>query len=142
MQDSSTVTRFPPQLPVKQIAAAAQALIDLLDALGGDVEAEDDDPAEENGDEETASWVEWHRMRGPAKRGPNFTLGAEDDEDDDAAEDDIDDSAVDDRPCDDVNMDLEPDHDAEIQTWSHPDDHPAELFIGRRPANANPPDAA
>ena len=23
--------------------------------------------------------------------------------------------------------------DAEIETWSHPDDHPEELFIGRRP---------
>lgn len=37
----------------------------------------------------------------------------------------------------------EPEHDAEIETWSHPDDHAPELFIGRRPANANnPPDAA
>lgn len=26
----------------------------------------------------------------------------------------------------------EPDSDDEIETWSHPDDHPAELFIGRR----------
>jgi hypothetical protein len=26
----------------------------------------------------------------------------------------------------------EPDHDAEVETWSHPDDHPGELFIGRR----------
>ena len=23
-------------------------------------------------------------------------------------------------------------HDDEIETWAHPDDHPAELFIGRR----------
>jgi hypothetical protein len=26
----------------------------------------------------------------------------------------------------------EPEHDAEIDTWAHPDDHPAELFLGRR----------
>ena len=26
----------------------------------------------------------------------------------------------------------EPDSDAELETWSHPDDHPAELFIGTR----------
>lgn len=26
----------------------------------------------------------------------------------------------------------EDEHDAEIVSWSHPDDHPAELFIGRR----------
>lgn len=51
-------------------------------------------------------------------------------------------SAVDDRPCDDINMDLEPDHDAETQTWSHPDDHPAELFVGKRPGLNDGPEAA
>ena len=97
MPDTSTVHRFPPQLPVREIATAAQALIDLLDKLGGDIEAEDDDPAEENGDDETASSVEWDKMRAPLKRKPNFTLGVEDAEDDDPAEDNHDREAIDER---------------------------------------------
>jgi hypothetical protein len=37
-------------------------------------------------------------------------------------------------------QDAEESHDAELETWAHPDDHPAELFRGRRPADE--PEAA
>jgi hypothetical protein len=43
------------------------------------------------------------------------------------------DSAVDDRPCDEPMQDLEPDYDAERETWSHWMDHPPGLHIGCRP---------
>ena len=153
MHEPSTVTRFPPQRPVKQIAAAAQALIDLLDVLGGDPDVEDADPSEDSCDAERGAWVEWDRMRGSSKRNPNFTLGDEDDEDCDPAEDDGEDrcNAIDDagtasgsydgRPGD--AEDAEDGNDMEGETWAHPDDHPAELFIGRQVANANnPPETA
>jgi hypothetical protein len=107
MPDTSTVHRLPPQLPVKEIATAAQALIDLLDKLGGDPDAEDNGDAEAVGDEEDTAWPEWH-SRGRHKDLPPRSPPHEDAEDDDAAEEDDGDSAVDDRPCDDINMDLEP----------------------------------
>lgn len=52
------------------------------------------------------------------------------------------DSAVDDRPCDDINMDMEPEHDAEIETWGHFLDHPPELHIGARRGWNDDPEAA
>jgi hypothetical protein len=108
---------YPPRLPPRAaIEAAVETLVEVLNAMDGDSDEE------ENGDEldgtraEDEAGAEFYArpMSGPG------CLIADDD------------SAVDDRPCDDINMDLEPEHDAEIETWSHPDDHPAELFIGRR----------
>ena len=131
MHANSTLTRLPPQLPIKQIAVAVQALIDLLDVIGGDPELEDDDPAEATGDELDAAWTEGSndlRKRWSA---------SEDDEEPDEPE--VDDEPEDDDPGGCEHDGREPDDDAERETWAHPDDHPAELFIGRRPANANNP---
>ena len=151
------LTQFPlrPQIPIVQIEAAAQALIDLLNALGGDPEAEPDDPLESNGDDlGDTSWPEFHTLGRHKAVSLRQSLPNEDFEDDDPAEDgDLDScSAGDDRGTaeggGDDGQPGDPDdgedgHDAERETWSHPDDHPAELFVGRRPANANnPPDAA
>lgn len=152
MHANSTVSRFPPQLPVKQIAVAAQALIDLLDALGGD------DDLEPNGDEldgtcaEDEAGAEDHAR---VESGPGCGIGDpgehslqerpgkqpelrqspvhEDREDDDPAEDDDPDGEHDGR---------EPDHDVEIETWSHWLDHPPELHIGTRPGWNDGPEAA
>ena len=79
------ISPLPPrlQLPVKQIATAVQALIDLLDCAAPDPEAEDNGDGEEDGTHLDASWVEWTAMRGAAKRGPNFHTGHEDAERDD-----------------------------------------------------------
>ena len=62
-------------------------MIDVLDMIGGDhdADAEEGDPAEPIGDEADAAWVEWDKMRGSQKRGPNCTVGEEDDEEDDPA---------------------------------------------------------
>ena len=48
-------------------------MIDVLDMIGGDHDAdgEEGDPAEPIGDEADAAWVEWDKMRGSQKRGPN-----------------------------------------------------------------------
>ena len=51
--------------PIAKISAAAQALIDLLDALGRDPDAEPDDPLELNGDAlGDVSWPEVYQSRG------------------------------------------------------------------------------
>lgn len=109
----------------RTIEALAAVFVDLL------IIADPDPEREPDGDEADAAWVEWNAMRGSQKRGPNIAGEHEDDEDSDPAEEDDGDSAVDDRPCDDINMDLEEEHDAERETWSHWMDHPAELFVGR-----------
>ena len=86
-----------------EIAEAVEVLVDLLDLLGGDPEAEaatwpQDELAREEpslpddyeltGDERDCAWIEWTTMRGSQKRGANILAGHEDDEEDDAPEDD------------------------------------------------------
>jgi hypothetical protein len=66
-----------------EIAEAITVLIDVLDLMGGDPEAEDNGDAEPAGDERDAAWIEWNSMRGSQKRGPNILAGHEDDEEDD-----------------------------------------------------------
>ena len=119
-----------------EIAEAIEVLFDVLDCLGGDPDAEDATDVEDDhslsplalqyaargpgcaiADGGDISATEWH-TRGRFKLSPGITgkdgvTVSEDAEDDDPAEEDDDDSAVDDRPCDDVNMDLEEECDAE-----------------------------
>src|SRR5579872_5262845 len=85
-------------------------LLERLDRHDGEPDAEDDDPAETVDDEQDAAWIEWQSTH-PSTRSQCRTTGHEDDEEDDPGEDDDDDSAIDDQPCDDPYMDLEPDHD-------------------------------
>lgn len=73
-----------------QLAGFIAVAIDLADAMDGDPDGEDDDPAEAAGDERDGAWIEWHAMRGSQKRGPNIASHNEDDEDDDPAEEDDD----------------------------------------------------
>lgn len=83
----ATISRMPPRLPVAQIAAAAQALIDLLDATGGDVNREDDDPAEHDGtDQGDPAWTEFHTRGRHKFTNVIDTRNGEDAEDDDPAE--------------------------------------------------------
>lgn len=73
----------------QEIAEAIEVLVDLLDCLGGDPEAEDDDPPEQVGDEEDAAWTEWHsRGRHKLALGTSepFDRVGEDREDDDPPE--------------------------------------------------------
>lgn len=85
------------------IAEAIEVLIDVLDLLGGDADAEEGDaedsfahsmmalhmtrrvPGDITSDADDTAWVEWHTMRGAQKKGPNLLGGHEDDEDDDPA---------------------------------------------------------
>ena len=109
-----------------------EVLVDVLDCLGGDSEAEPatwpndnhareeiaalPDDSEAAGDELDCSWPEWQsRGRHKLVLGQSEASGIihEDAEEDDAPEEDDGDSAVDDRPCDDINMDLEEECDAE-----------------------------
>ena len=94
------VARILSQFDRPKLEGFIAVAIGLLDVLDGDPESEEDDPAEDNGDAERAAWIEWDKMRGPSKRGANFTLGEEDHEDDDPREEDDSDTAVDDLPCD------------------------------------------
>lgn len=90
-----------------EIAAAIEILIDALDLLGGDPDAEDASDAEDDfalsalaiafadpgpgctiSDQDAGAYVEWTTMRGSQKAGPNLMAGREDDEDDDPAEED------------------------------------------------------
>jgi hypothetical protein len=103
------------------IAAAAAALIDILDTFDGDADIEDltnaedegIDPARQEGvgcpaaDPGEVAWVEWDRMAPGSKRGPNLTGNifgrvGEDDEDDDSSEDDDPDSEHDGREHEDA----------------------------------------
>lgn len=82
---SLLLNRHSPQ----EIADAIEILVDVLDMMGGDPEAEDNGDTEYNGDDRgDQAWIEWHTMRGASKRGTNILAGQEDDEDDDPAEDD------------------------------------------------------
>ncbi|MEO7737939.1 MAG: hypothetical protein ABIS10_01405 [Novosphingobium sp.] len=113
-----------------EIAEAVEVLLDVLNLMGGDPDAEDATDAEDDfsispqaldfttgagcevADADQASWEEFH-TRGNRKAYPPGLTFNEDDEEDDAREEDDGDSAVDDRPCDDINMDLEEESDAE-----------------------------
>ena len=67
----------------REIADAIDVLMDVLDLIGGDPDAEESDPLEANGDERDMSWltrIDQHRI-GPAH-------GTEDDEPDDFGEPD------------------------------------------------------
>ena len=125
-----------------EIAEAIEVLVDVLDCLGGDPEAEDATDLEDDhslsplalqcaergsgcaiSDGGDISATEWH-TRGRFKLSPGITgkdgmTVSEDVEEDDAPEEDDGDSAVDDRPCDDVNMDLEEECDAEREQMSN-----------------------
>ena len=72
----------------REIADAIEVLVDLLDLMGGDADAEDNGDAEQAGDEQDAAWIEWLTLHGSKKRGPNIVAGHEDGEDDDPAEED------------------------------------------------------
>ena len=64
-----------------EIAEAITVLIDVLDLMGGDPDAEESDPPEANGDERDMSWpdrIGQHRIGAP--------IGTEDDEPDDFGE--------------------------------------------------------
>jgi len=64
-----------------EIAEAVTILIDVLDLIGGDPDAQEDNPLEADGDELDMSWpnrIAQHRI------GPN--MGTEDDEEDDHRE--------------------------------------------------------
>jgi hypothetical protein len=69
-----------------EIAAAIEVLVDLLDLMGGDPDAEDNGDAEAVGDEADIAWLEWtgRKRRTVDTDGP-FAMGlpTEDDEDDD-----------------------------------------------------------
>ncbi|MBV2147430.1 hypothetical protein KRZ98_03905 [Sphingobium sp. AS12] len=92
---------------VGEIGAAIEILIDVLDLIGGDPDAENGNDLEDDftlspmavaygsdgagcaiSDQDAGAWIEWHTMRGSQKRGPNILAGREDDEDDDPAEQD------------------------------------------------------
>ena len=65
----------------REIADAIDVLMDVLDLIGGDPDAEESDPSEANGDERDMSWlahIDQHRI-GPV-------IGTEDDEPDDFCE--------------------------------------------------------
>ena len=71
------------RLSPREIADAIDVLMDVLDLIGGDPDAEESDPLEANGDERDMSWltrIDQHRI-GPAH-------GTEDDEPDDFGEPD------------------------------------------------------
>jgi hypothetical protein len=86
----------------QHLEAFMEVAVELMDVIDGDPDAEtgndveDDfvltpqaidraisDPAIDFVDQDGGAWVEWHTMRGSQKRGANFTLGHEDDEEDD-----------------------------------------------------------
>lgn len=77
----------------KEIADAIEVLIDVLDALGGDPDLEDNGDTEPNGDERDISAPEWHTRHfrhqkagyEMAHTGNGIFGATEDDEDDDPA---------------------------------------------------------
>jgi len=76
------------QLPSRdQIAAAIETMVTVLDLLDGDLDREEDDPAECNGDEERAAWIERVNQTRPALlTAPAHFQSHEDAEDDDPRE--------------------------------------------------------
>jgi len=96
--ESATVIypdRFPPAAAARiafkllnrhspcEIADAIEILMDVLDFMGGEPDAEDDDPEEVTGDERDLSWPE---RIAQDRSAPN--MGTEDDEADDFGEKD------------------------------------------------------
>lgn len=90
-----------------EIGEAIEILIDVLDLMGGDLDAENGNDLEDDftlspmavaygsdgagcavSDQDAGAYVEWHTMRGSQKHGPNLLAGHEDYEDDDPAEQD------------------------------------------------------
>jgi hypothetical protein len=90
-----------------QLAGFIAVAIDLADAMDPDPDLEDatdleddhalsphaidfgsDGPGCSLSDQDAGAWVEWASMRGAAKRGANFTIGAEDAEDEEGGGDD------------------------------------------------------
>ncbi|GBH29684.1 hypothetical protein [Sphingobium xenophagum] len=90
-----------------EIGAAIEVLIDVLDLMGGDPDAENATDLEDDfalspiaidyvdrgpgcaiSDQDAGAWIEWTTMRGSQKRGLNILAGQEDDEDDDPPEQD------------------------------------------------------
>ena len=80
----------------QEIADAIEVLIDVLDALGGDPDLEDNNDREAtDGDDKDVGWPEWDQLRAKDKRAgfarPTLAAGngchamTEDDEDDDPA---------------------------------------------------------
>jgi hypothetical protein len=64
-----------------EIAEAIEVLVDILDLLGGDPDAETEDPdLEPAGDEKDAAWAEWHTLRSSQKRGPHILAGQNEDD--------------------------------------------------------------
>ena len=66
-------------LPAPVLAALAERLIDRLDALGPDPDAEPDDEGEGDDDAEAAPWegdATWTPTTGPADCGPLLLAGA------------------------------------------------------------------
>ena len=64
-----------------EIAEAITVLIEMLDLIGGDLDAEESDPPEGNGDERDMSWP--NRI---GQHGIGTAIGTEDDEPDDFGE--------------------------------------------------------
>lgn len=97
-----------------EIAQAIEVLLDLLDLMGGDPEAEPitwpedvravdrerlPDDSEAAGDEADAAWIEWQSLPSATRRaGGHGGVHSEDDEEDDE------DCAIDDGACDDADQ--------------------------------------
>jgi hypothetical protein len=92
-----------------EIAEAMEVLVDVLDLLDGDPDVE------RNGDELDGSYDAEDEFEEYSLRHTDPGAGC---------------PVSDPGGCE--HDGREPDYDAEIETWAHPDDHPAELFIGRR----------
>jgi hypothetical protein len=122
------VARILSQFDRPKLEGFIAVAIGLLDVLDGD-------PDEEaNGDELDGTCAEDEagaELCVRSESGPGCLLSD-------------DDSAVDDRNCDDINMDLEPDADAEPEheNWAHWMDHPPELHLGKRTGWNDGPEAA
>lgn len=97
-----------PSLPRPLLSRLVTRAIEHLDDLDGDADLEDD--SEDYGGDEGEPDFRRRRRHRRNESGPGCAI-ADPGEEDDYREDS---------------------HDAEIETWSHPDDHPAELFIGKR----------
>jgi len=106
------------------LASAVEVLVAVLDAM--DPPSEDDpnfgtvadglagdafDGEPDDGAKGDIAWVEWTTKPANLRRSGQHEIiptWHEDDEEDDAPEEDDNDSAVDDRPCDDIDQDMEP----------------------------------
>ena len=98
------------------VGYAVEALVSLMDSVAGDPDLKNDTDAEDAFEDHDS------RLNDPGPGCPvaDIDKGVDDDptEDDDPGEDS---------------------NDAELETWSHPDDHPAELFIGTKPSGEELP---